>query len=363
MLQTKQLRWLRYILLLVIVCGLVILPQTGLPQPRQIFAVNSTLDEPDGNVGDGNCISNPSRLCTLRAAVQEGQAANRAVTVPAGLYELSLGHLEVSKNLTLTGAGSGQTKLDGALKSRVLDIADTGFAYIGNVTVQWGKATPGFASHSHGGGIHNHGTLILVNSTVRASSIDLDYGNVWGGGGITNASTGKATLVNVTLVGNSTSGAGGGIENLGTLDIYNSTIANNQSFQSVTSGGGIANTGTGTTRLKNTLVANNFSGKNCDGTIIDLGGNLSSDATCGFPVERINIDPKLGGRDDNDIHPIYSGSPAIDGGTNEQCQSSDQRGVARPQDGNKDGIAVCDIGAYEFVPEIDPSPSSGEATR
>ncbi|MBO3459586.1 hypothetical protein G7B40_033180 [Aetokthonos hydrillicola Thurmond2011] len=342
----KQFRWFWLVILLCMTFGLAITPQIGLSQHTgPYFEVNSTLDEPDAYIGDGKCSSTPSRLCTLRAAVQEGQAVNLAVSVPEGLYELSLGHLDVSKNLTLTGAGSGKTKLDGMLKSRVFDIADTGFAYIGNVTVQWGKATVGFAGHYHGGGIHNHGTLILVDSTVRASSTDLKG---WGGGGITNAGTGKATLVNVTIAGNSTSGGGGGIENLGTMDVYNSTIVSNQSFQSETSGGGIANTGK--ISLKNTLVANNFYGKNCNGTIIDLGFNLSSDDTCGFPEDRSNVDLVLGGRDDNDTYPIYAGSPAIDGGTNEQCQSTDQRGVTRPQDGNKDGTAVCDVGAYEFVP-------------
>jgi len=27
----------------------------------------------------------------------------------------------------------------------------------------------------------------------------------------------------------------------------------------------------------------------------------------------------------------------------------DQRGIARPVDGNNDGTAVCDVGAYEFM--------------
>ncbi|NJR74554.1 MAG: hypothetical protein HC773_14740 [Scytonema sp. CRU_2_7] len=341
----KQFRWFWWIILLCITFALAITPQIGLSQnTRPHFEVNSTLDEPDAYVGDGNCSSNSSGLCTLQAAIQEGQAINRAITVPEGLYELSLGHLVVSKNLTLTGTGSGKTKLDGMRKSRVFDIADTGFAYISDVTVQWGKGTPGFANHSHGAGIHNHGTLILVDSTVRASSTD----DGWGGGGITNASTGKATLVNVTITGNSTSGGGGGVENLGTMDVYNSTVVNNQSFNSETSGGGIANTGT--ISLKNTLIASNFDGRNCDGTIIDLGFNLSSDATCGFPEDKSNVNLILGGRDDNDTYPLYAGSPAIDGGTNDQCQNADQRSVTRPQDGNGDGIAVCDVGAYEFVP-------------
>ena len=86
-------------------------------------------------MGDAICSSTPSGQCTLRAAVQEGQAVNRAVVVPAGLYALTLGQLVVTQNLTLTGAGSGKTKLDGKLMSRIFDIGATGFAYIGDVTI------------------------------------------------------------------------------------------------------------------------------------------------------------------------------------------------------------------------------------
>jgi hypothetical protein len=31
------------------------------------------------------------------------------------------------------------------------------------------------------------------------------------------------------------------------------------------------------------------------------------------------------------------------------CSGTDQRSAARPQDGNADGIARCDIGAYELI--------------
>jgi len=44
-----------------------------------------------------------------------------------------------------------------------------------------------------------------------------------------------------------------------------------------------------------------------------------------------------------------AGSVAIDAGTNSACPAVDQRGIARPVDGNNDGTAVCDVGAYEFM--------------
>ncbi len=49
------------------------------------------------------------------------------------------------------------------------------------------------------------------------------------------------------------------------------------------------------------------------------------------------------------FHALLPSSPAIDAGIGD-CIAKDQRGVTRPQDGNGDGVAVCDLGAYELVP-------------
>lgn len=48
-------------------------------------------------------------------------------------------------------------------------------------------------------------------------------------------------------------------------------------------------------------------------------------------------------------------SPAIDAGNNAVCPATDLAGHPRPVDGNGDGNAICDIGAYEWAPSFPSS--------
>jgi hypothetical protein len=56
-------------------------------------------------------------------------------------------------------------------------------------------------------------------------------------------------------------------------------------------------------------------------------------------------------------HALAIYSPAIDAADPANCIAEDQRKVARPIDGNGDGVAACDIGAFEglvwvFLPVV-----------
>ena len=84
----------------------------------------------------------------------------------------------------------------------------------------------------------------------------------------------------------------------------------------------------------------------------------------GSTGDQSSTDPLLSGRADNGgetlTHAISALSPVIDAGTNSGCPATDQKGVARPQDG---GTANCDIGAYEVAfPDITVTDSAGMST-
>ncbi len=229
-----------------------------------------------------------------------------------GTYAMTLNidHSSISNNNgDITGSGAG-----GGIEAGNATVNITSSAIVGNTA-------------DGGGGIFAEGgpALNLINDTF---SLNQAVGAFGSGGGLAVYDD-VATLTNVTVAGN-TANNSGGIFNAGDTTVIN---------------------------LADTLVSNNVataSAPDCNAvTSLDynLFQNPSGCSISGATTHNITgADPLLGPAALNggptDTMALAPGSPAIDAGNNNTCASIDQQGISRPVG------AFCDIGAYEFTPNI-----------
>jgi hypothetical protein len=199
--------------------------------------------------------------------------------------------------------------------------------------------------------------LLALRSAVMLGALRIINGNAASsnGGGISSEGD-SLTLTNFTVSGNNAVFDGGGILNFGAssrMTLTNSTVSDNTAGGN----GAMVNNG-GTAILRNTIVAGNttFTGLDALGSYSSEGNNLigNTSGAVGFgDSDIVGRNPLLGPLQDNggstDTHALLSRSPAIDKGTNAGCPSTDQRGKARPMDGDGKGQPV--LGGSEF--EVD----------
>ena len=210
------------------------------------------------DTNDGVCDSD----CSLREAIavaSTGDTISFDLSLWGGTIYLA-SSLLIDKSLTIDGFSlpshiqiSGDTDNDGTGDVSVFQISGPSIVELNGLDIIKGKA--GFAN---GGGISNLGTLNLMNSTISNNSSFL-------GGGIFNS--GNLTISNSNVSGNSAFTGGGGVlnDNGGTITVVNSTISNN----SAPNGGGIFNLSTtGTVNISNSTLSGN--------SVSDNGGGLSN---------------------------------------------------------------------------------------
>src|SRR4051794_2553392 len=202
--------------------------------------VNSTVDEPDADPGDGACAT-AAGDCTLRAAVQEANAMRFAnVKIPRGTYVLtrhgldddaSHGDLDILFSGRVIGAGVSRTIVDGDGADRVFDVRQFAEGSLSHLAVRHGRATDG-----PGGGIrsatypYHLGYLYVTDNEAVAGAAagSGDGGGIWATGDLdvhyaqvayNHAVNGAGMYWNGTqsgfgsdtFVGNHTSGDGGGV--------------------------------------------------------------------------------------------------------------------------------------------------------
>ncbi|MFN8469272.1 MAG: LamG-like jellyroll fold domain-containing protein [Caldilineaceae bacterium] len=256
---------------------------------------------------------------------------------------------------------SGQNViLSGRNENRIFNVGPKSSLQLRNVTLMWGNA-----GANGGGAIQSAGILTITNSALLSNTAAY--------GGALEIMNGALYVQNSTLAGNQaldTTPLGGG----GVIDIYfspnsddgpdvkpytvpsvviqNSTVVNNRSARPNRDGIWQEN---GQMLLSYNVIAHNGAG-NCSIDAPDKAiqfrstGNLDTDGTCSPAVQADPALLPLGYYGANTpMFALQANSPAIDAAPASACTGMvDQRSVIRPRDGNRDGTAGCDLGAYEY---------------
>lgn len=334
---------------------------------------------------DGPCTPDD---CALREAVLAANAlpGPDVIEIPGGTYQLSLvgpvpeelgqtGDLDIVDDVTI----QGDTQLPVTV---VGDGTDRVFHILGGTTVEMSHLTiTGGTSQAGGGGIVDNGLYF----TLRDSTITGNF-SAGDGGGIFVGAGRQHVIERCTISNNRTArirqggGIFSGLSNVFSfLDIRDSTVHHNSAGQ----GGGIYAFGTANYNLVNLTISDN-EGRDIpfsDGLVGDLANRLTLTNSlfvnneCGYilsipqsnghnmegPTDTCFVpgttdrrgvaDLLLGPLADNGgptmTQALLAGSPAIDAGRDADCPPVDQRGVARPMDGDVDRVPRCDIGAFE----------------
>ena len=321
-----------------------------------------------GNTGGALYFNSPAGGFALRDGAF---TANGAFAGAGGaLYAYAAGpvavaNVEVRGNLSVSGGGGGILYSQQAVSLatvRVLDNATTenagGGLYV-NAADPSAVANSTFSGNRVDDG--DGGGLVLVGGAAFDIQNCTFAGNLVGGGdgqggGLVIASGEQSNILNSTFSGNQAAYQGGGLLGGSDITVYSATFAGNAAYE----GGSIYNGSV--LRVGNTILGG-AGGGNCAGNMLESGNrNIDTDGSCELdgPSDQEGVDPLLRPLADNGgptpTHAIGPQSPAVDSGNPTACTATDQRGIARPADGNGDGDARCDIGAYEYFDQCPGDP-------
>jgi cysteine-rich repeat protein len=373
------------------------------PAGAATFVVDTSIDATDALPGDGLCDTGAG-TCSVRAAVQEANETPGAdaILLGAGVFSLTLagnealaaaGDLDVTEDLTISGAGQTLTTLSTALTDRLFEVIGGVELSISSLTLSGGDAGAGglggavlardassvialddvtlTGNHaSSGGAIMSMGTAYLLRVTVVSNDADFAAG----GAALQNAeirdsSFGDNTSQAGSIYSSDVMGAGAGAISIfnstfdgtvatlsyclpppdvtcadgPTLDLRNVTVRDVQRYE-------YSSMSHGPTRIRNSIVLG------CGGILTSEGYNLFETSACtitGDPTgNQIDVPADLHAFGDYggptptrppkpDSTAVDAADPSPPGSGGSSCEPVDQRQQTRPL-----GVA-CDIGAVE----------------
>lgn len=378
--------------------GAVDIDGPGAPAPLHLV-VDDAGDESDADRGDGVCATTAG-TCTLRAAIDQANAwtTTDTIQIAAGVDPTitragssdtnSVGDLDVLGDLVVEGGGATVAT---AVNDRVFDVHDARLE-LRDLTITGGRGVDRGAGIRATDGAHlvierttvegnqtgfqgKGGGIAALSSSVEITDSTVSRNSSQEGGGLhlDVASSTSAVVVRSTFSDNTATQMGGGIDNLGTLTIVDSTLSGNASpsghairkwgateivrttiVDGPTSGGRALHVQAwgGDLRLSGSVITGAGCSITSGAAPVSGGHNVTGDATCGLAdATDVQASALLLPLADNGgptaTHLPLGGSPVLDRipvGTPGLCEDSsqvDQRGEPRPA-----GIA-CDAGAVE----------------
>lgn len=288
------------------------------------------------SIGGGMAIQTSGSGTVLDGATFHGNQASQAgagINMTGGALALTDAHFSAN----VAGSTAGAIHLNSAIGPVSIDRA----SFVNNVALQ-----------GDGGAIVDSGTPLTVDNAEFT-------GNKAGsqGGGLLSVGA-TISVRNATFTGNAAGTAGGGLAFAGAANgtLTNLTVIDNAAGQSAAQ----LRNQVGNITLRNSIVwgpggsvFEDAAGD--DMTILDsiVQGGCPAETICD-PADALNQDPLLGSLSDNGgfgrSRVPQAGSPAIDAATDCFGLTTDQRGQARPANGDGAGGAACDFGAVEVQP-------------
>jgi len=250
-------------------------------RPREFvshtYVVNSTADTADADVGSARCADGRGK-CTLRGAIMQANfhPGSDVIRIPAGTFRLTragdddqavLGDLDITDSVTLEGAGSTKTIIDGngaQTQDRVLQVLATAVdTTLTGLTIRGGRRLATFGA---GGGLLWDGgggqltlshIVVSGNKAYYGGGLDLRYSSV---------AADRIRLDHVTVEDNVATAAGGGFSAAlgpgGSFLLNDSRIRANKAYE----GGGLYLQGptnpydAQSIRVQGTVIAANHAG-------------------------------------------------------------------------------------------------------